>query len=346
MEAVAAQNGHLVKASRLAQAEYYASLYARMPIVDLGRIGPGYGRILAICGGGHIDASFKNLLGVGLLLLAHERGILRSGQTIVESTSGSLGQGLAVACRILDHPAVLVSDRNLPSITRRKIELLGARLVLVEAPHPDLGWQQARENKVRELLNEHVDWYWTDQNNTSLNPEVYTRWLVPELAAALDASCINVNAAVFGVGSGGHFVALARWLKSRNSLVRTYAADRIGSITFGADPGPSRIRGIGNQNIVPRIIADNIGLVDGIEYVEDREAFEFARRLAADGLFVGGSSGLILAAAVRVARKHPEVDVLTLFPDRGELYHDTLWSDEWMRGAHAGRPVQAFRPIG
>ncbi len=324
MEAVAAQNGHLVKASRLAQAEYYASLYARMPIVDLGRIGPGYGRILAICGGGHIDASFKNLLGVGLLLLAHERGILRSGQTIVESTSGSLGQGLA----------------------RRKIELLGARLVLVEAPHPDLGWQQARENKVRELLNEHVDWYWTDQNNTSLNPEVYTRWLVPELAAALDASCINVNAAVFGVGSGGHFVALARWLKSRNSLVRTYAADRIGSITFGADPGPSRIRGIGNQNIVPRIIADNIGLVDGIEYVEDREAFEFARRLAADGLFVGGSSGLILAAAVRVARKHPEVDVLTLFPDRGELYHDTLWSDEWMRGAHAGRPVQAFRPIG
>jgi cysteine synthase A len=135
---------------------------------------------------------------------------------------------------------------------------------------------------------------------------------------------------VFGVGSGGHFSALSGWLKSGNAKLRTYAADRHGSITFGAEPGPSLIRGVGNQNIVPGVIQAHRDLVDGVEYVNDRQAFRACLDLAEQhGLFVGGSSGVMYHAAANIARRLGEGAVLTLFPDRGELYHDTIWNEHW-----------------
>jgi|HubBroStandDraft_1064217.scaffolds.fasta_scaffold41013_2 cysteine synthase len=311
------------------------SCYARVPVVDLGAVEGTRCHILAICGGAHIDASFKNLLAAGMLLLLRREGALKPGQTVVESTSGSFGEGLAVAGQLLGHPIVLVSDPNLPRITRRKIELLGATLEFASAPHPTLGWQQSREDRVRAMIEDQPSWFWTDQNNSDVNPRVYSTWLVPEIDRQVDVA--DIAAGVFGVGSGGHFSALAAWLKQRNPRIRTYAADRIGSITFGGAPASSRIRGVGNQNIVPGVIERRKGLIDGVEFIDDDSAFAAVRELARHGVFVGGSSGLVFAAAVRIARRIGSGHVLTLFPDRGELYADTIWDDHWLRGSQGWR---------
>jgi cysteine synthase A len=168
-----------------------------------------------------------------------------------------------------------------------------------------------------------------DQNNNPLNPEVYRRWLVPRLESKIDPT--SVGTAVFGVGSGGHFTALVGWLKAVNPLIRAFAVDRIGSVTFGGEPGVSFIRGLGNQNTVPKVMSSQLHLVDEVIYVSDRDAMLGARELAAiHGLFLGGSSGAVYVAARRVAMRMRKGNLITMFPDRGELYIDTLYNDRWM----------------
>ncbi len=285
--------------------------------------------VQAIFGGAHIDSSFKNLLGMGLLQIAREKGMLKQGGRVIESSSGSMGEGLTVAGRIMGHPVTIVSDPNMPELTRQKISMAGGKIVVPNKPHPVLGWQQAREDKVREILAANPDMYWTDQNNNLAAVEVYRRWLVPKLSRYLNPNAFD--AAVFCVGSGGHFSAISFWLKQVNPSIKTYAADRPGSITFGGTPGGSNLRGVGNQNIIPAVIKANMHLVDSVVRIDDRTAFQTTRLLAKKhGLFVGGSSGAAYAAALELHHNKGFRRILTLFPDRGELYAQTIWSEQWM----------------
>lgn len=314
----------------LSDAIDYLNYFANVPVVSLGTAGGTDCEIRAIFGGAHMDGSFKNLLGLGMLVLAREYGILQPHQPVIESSSGSMGEGLAVAGKILGHPVTIITDPNLPAVTCKKIQMVGAETVMVEQPHPTLGWQQARENKVRELCQQNPSLYWTDQNNSPLNPQTYQRWLVPALSKWLDPR--QITAAVFSIGSGGHFSALSSWLKQENPQVKTYAADRPGSITFGGSGVPARIRGVGNQNIVPGVIANHMHLVDGLEYIEEGSAFRACWELAQQFCyFVGGSSGLVYVAATQVAQRFGQGMVLTLFPDRGDIYSETIWNEMWMK---------------
>jgi len=316
--------------ARLARALTYLDYYAHVPVVSLGCCSGTRCEILAILGGAHMDTSFKNLLGMGMLVLAREQRLLEPDQPVIESSSGSMGEGLAVGGLVLGHPVTIVADPNLPAVTRCKLRLLGAELVVPPEPHPELGWQEAREASVRRLLADKSDLYWTDQNNNLMNPAVYARWLVPAIRRWIEPR--DVTAAVFGVGSGGHFSSLAKWLKESNPRIRTYAADRPGSMTFGTGSGPSRLRGIGNQNMVPDVIKQNMHFVDDVIVVDEERAFGACRELAVEfGCFVGGSSGLVYSAAVRLARRLGRGTILTLFPDRGEIYADTLWKEaSWL----------------
>jgi cysteine synthase len=292
--------------------------FADLPVVDCGPIGGGRGRLRAVFGMTTTESSFKSVLGFGMLLLAYEAGLLRPGQPVIESTSGSFGVSLALAGKVLGNPVELVTDLNVPVVTRRKIELLGARLHLVDGPHPTGGTQQARDELRRARMATRPGMFWTDQNDSELNPAVYRRWLVPSVAPKLDLDWID--AAVFVVGTGGHFVALSEMLRAHG--IPCYVADRAGSITFGGRPAPSKLRGIGNQNTVPKVIGSNLDLVEEVDYFSDVDAAEGVRELARRGIYVGGSSGVAFMGANRLAEKTRARNILTFFPDRGELYGD------------------------
>ncbi|MFI9031247.1 pyridoxal-phosphate dependent enzyme [Streptomyces sp. NPDC053560] len=294
----------------------------RLTTIDCGVLA-GRLRLRAIHGSPTTETSFKSILGLGLLLLARERGLLAEGQPVIESTSGSLGLGLAAAGRLLGHPVHLVSDPGIPDVTRVKTELAGATLHLVEAPHPVLGFQQARDDLLQALRAEHPEFYWTNQNDSPLNPEVYARWVVPHLAGTLDFS--RITAGIFCVGSGGHFSALSRMLSDKG--IPSYVADRVGSITFGGEPGPTILRGTGNQNRIPAVIDAARRRVAGVHRVSDEEACRAVRELVTRGISVGGSSGVCFEGARRLAADlGPDTDgeILTFFADRGELYGMTL----------------------
>lgn len=306
-----------VERPRLVAQEMLAG-FADLPVVECGPIAGGRGRLRAIYGMTTTESSFKSVLGFGMLLLAYEQGLLRPGQPVIESTSGSFGVSLALAGKILGNPVELVTDRNVPVVTRRKIELLGARLHLVDRPHPVGGTQQARDEVRRARMAARPGMFWPDQNDSALNPAVYRRWLVPSIAPKLDLDWID--AAVFVVGTGGHFVALSELLRSHG--IPCYVADRAGSVTFGGRPAPSVLRGIGNQNTVPKVIGSHLHLVEDVSYFSDLDAAAGVRELARRGIYVGGSSGVAFMGASRLAEKTRARNILTFFPDRGELYGD------------------------
>ncbi len=311
---------------------------ANLPLARLGAIPEASSEVLAILGGGHSGASFKDLLGLGIMVLALETGELVPGQPVAESSSGSMGAGLSWGGRFLGHPVTIISDSSIPRVTKAKIELLGSELIEVRSPHPTGGWQQAREERLRQLRQERPRTYFVAQNDNPLNPAVHARWLVPMLQRRIHP--MDIAASVFVVGSGGHFSALSRWLKSKNPRCRTFAADHPGSVTFGTGSGgTSRIRGVGNSNSVPKVIEENRHLVDDVIVVGEEEALLACRSVAMrHGLFVGGSSGIAYAAACKVARRIKSGIVLTMFPDRGEIYtelfSETIWNKEWIL-AHA-----------
>lgn len=292
--------------------------FADLPVVDCGPIGGGRGRLRAIFGMTTTESSFKSILGFGMLLLAHEAGLLKPGQPVIESTSGSFGVSLALAGKVLGNPVELVTDPNVPAVSRRKIELLGARLHLVDGPHPTGGTQQARDDLRQARMAARPGMFWTNQNDSELNPAVYRRWLVPRVTPKLDLDWID--AAVFVVGTGGHFVAMSEMLRSHG--IPCYVADRVGSVTFGGRPKPSVLRGIGNQNTVPQVIGSHLHLVEDVDYFSDAEAAEGVRELARRGIYVGGSSGVAFMGANQLAERTGARNILTFFPDRGELYND------------------------
>lgn len=290
--------------------------FADLPVLDCGPIANGRGHLRAIFGMTTTESSFKSILGFGMLLLAHETGVLKPGQPVIESTSGSFGLALAMAGKILGNPVELVTDPNIPTVTRRKIELLDAKLHLINQPHPTGGTQQARDTLRQQHMHARPGLYWPNQNDNPHNPTTYRRWLIPAVAPKLDLDWID--AAIFVVGTGGHFVALAELLHTHN--IPCYVADRTGSITFGGEPAPSTLRGIGNQNTIPNIIGTHLHLVEDVTYFTDADAIHGVQQLARRGIYAGGSSGIAYMGANHLATHTKARNILTFFPDRGDLY--------------------------
>jgi cysteine synthase A len=141
---------------------------------------------------------------------------------------------------------------------------------------------------------------------------------VPSIAPKLDLGWID--AAIFVVGTGGHFVGLSEML--RRNGIPCYVADRVGSATFGGEPGPSALRGIGNMNCVPEVIGSNLHLVEDVYYSTDDEAAEGVQELAGRGIYAGGTSGIAFKGAIKLIEETGARNILTFFPDRGDLYGD------------------------
>ncbi|GAB3300292.1 PLP-dependent cysteine synthase family protein [Parasphingorhabdus pacifica] len=276
---------------------------------------------------------------VSMLLGARDRGELRPGHPVVESTSGTLGIGLAFAGQALGHPIVLVVDRELEPGMRALLKAHGARLEVVDRPHPTGGWQQARLDRVRELRRELPDSYWPDQYNNPDNPAGY-EVLGEELVRQVD----DVDVLVCSVGSGGHSAGAIRAVRRRWPRSRMIGVDTIGSTIFGQPSRPRIMRGLGSS-IHPRNVAYRE--FDEVHWVGPAEAAQACRRLAARAFITGGwSTGAVAVVAAWAARVEPEARVVTVFPDGPHRYLGTIFDDDYCRERGlleqpvAGRPME------
>ncbi len=253
------------------------------------------------------------------------RGDLAPGARIVESTSGTLGLGLALAGTVYGHPVTLVADPGMEPIIHRMLSAYGADVDLVTEPHPTGGWQQARRDRVAEILAVEPHSWFPDQYNNPDNVEAY-RGLALELHEQLG----DIDVLVCSVGTGGHSAGVGRVLREFNPGMQLIGVDTVGSTIFGQPASTRLMRGLGSSIYPGNIDYDAF---TEVHWVAPAEAVWACRALAATHYASGGwSVGAVALVAAWAARRHRAgTTIAAVFPDGPQRYFDTVYNDDYCR---------------
>jgi cysteine synthase len=274
---------------------------------------------------GHNPGGIKDRPGMHLVSRARERGDLADGAPIIESTSGTLGLGLALAGQVYGHPVTLVTDTGMEPLMRNLLAAYGAIVDVVEQPHPTGGWQQARRDRVAQLVAEHPGAFCPDQYHNPDNVDAY-QGLALELAAQLG----RIDVLVCSVGTGGHSAGVSRVLREFFPYLRLVGVDTIGSTIFGQPARTRVMRGLGSS-----IYPSNVDYTafDEVHWVAPNEAVWACRRLAADRYATGGwSVGAVALVSSWLADTMPDdTRIAAVFPDGPHRYAETVYSDDYCR---------------
>lgn len=302
-----------------------AGLVGDTPVLWIGEPFTAAGRGFWVKLEGHNPGGIKDRTALYMVRAARERGLLLPGARIVESTSGTLGLGLALAGATFGHPVTVVTDPGMEPLMTGLLTAYGAEVELVDTPHPTGGWQEARRRRVEELLAGRPDAWCPDQYNNPDNVAAYAP-LAHEIVAQLG----RVDSLVVSVGTGGHSAGIATVLRGFFPDLRVVGVDTTGSTIFGQPAAPRIMRGLGSS-IYPRNVAYD--LFDEVHWVAAPEAVWAARRLARDHYATGGWS---VGAVALVARwlAHglpPEERIVAVFPDGPQRYVGTVFDDPYCR---------------
>ena len=304
----------------------------RLSRVTRGVVTPVYAKAEFFNPGG----SVKDRIGVPIIERAEKSGELKPGGTIVEGTSGNTGVGLAMAAALKGYRCIFTMPDKMSQEKVRLLKAFGAEVIItptaVPPDHPDhyvvMAARIAKETPNAVLANQFYN---------PANPEAHYETTGPELWEQTEGRITHFVAAA---GTGGTISGVGKFLKEKNPNVKIIGGDPVGSIlaeywrSKGArkpEGVPYKIEGVG-QDKIPGTI--DMSVIDDYRTVTDRESFAMARRLTREeGLFVGGSSGLIAHVALQVAREvnDPKAFVVTFLCDTGERYLSKLYNDEWMR---------------
>lgn len=253
-------------------------------------------------------------------------GHLEPGGTILESTSGTLGLGLARVGRAHGCPVRLVGDPSIDATLRAKFALLGAEVDVVEADASG-SFQKARLRRLEELRLTLPGSFWVQQYDNPHNAEAYEA-----IADHIDDRLggLPIDHVVSPHGSGGSGAGIACRLRERRHPARLVAVDTPGSVLFGCADRPRLLRGLGNS-LVPRNVRHTE--VDEVQWVPAKLAFAAAISLyAQETLDLGPTSGAAVFVARELASRRPGETVLVICPDGGERYRDTVLSRTWLAG--------------
>ncbi len=304
----------------------------RLNAVTKGIRTPVYGKAEFFNPGG----SVKDRIAIPIIEKAEREGKLKPGGTIVEGTSGNTGAALAIAAALRGYKCIFTMPDKMSQEKVRLLKAFGAEVIItptaVPPDHPDSYVMMAKR-----IAKETPNAILADQFYNDANPQAHYDITGPELWEQTEG---RITHFVSAAGTGGTITGVGRYLKEKNPAIRIIAGDPVGSIladywrTDGKEIKegvPYKIEGIG-QDKIPGTL--DMSVIDEFESVSDKVAFAMARRLTREeGLFVGGSSGLIAHVALRVAKQvdDPNAFVVTVLCDTGERYLSKLYSDEWMR---------------
>ena len=305
------------------------------PLIRLRRVGAGiptpvYGKAEFMNPGG----SVKDRIGPAIIEAAEREGRLKPGGTVVEGTSGNTGIGLALAAIERGYRCIFTISDKMSQEKVRLLKAFGAEVIVTPAAvppdHPD-NYVETAKRIARETPNAIL----ADQFYNQANPAAHYATTGPEIWEQTEGRITHFIAAA---GTGGTITGVGRYLKEMNPAVRIIGGDPVGSILREVsetgrigESTPYKVEGIG-QDKVPGAL--DMDIVDEWRSVDDRTSFAMARRLTREeGLFVGGSSGLIVHTALEIAREtsDPDACVVCILCDTGERYLSKLYNDEWMQ---------------
>jgi cysteine synthase A len=276
--------------------------------------------------------SVKDRAARGIVLEAEQSGALQPGGTVVEGTAGNTGIGLAHVCKARGYRCVIAMPDNQSPEKFALIEALGAEVHRIKAvPYSDPNHYQKVAGRMAQELPGAI---WANQFDNTANRRAHVATTGPEI---WEQTAGRIDAFVSASGTGGTLAGVSEYLKARKPQVRTVLADPPGSSlyefirhgTLKATGTGSITEGIG----IGRVTANmKDAPVDSAVHIEDAETVEWVYRLLhTEGLFVSSTSGINVAAAVRVARElGPGHVIVTMLCDTGAKYLSRLFNPEWL----------------
>lgn len=288
------------------------------PLLTLTRISKGcQATILAKQESRNPMGSVKDRIAYAMIEAGIRDGKINNDTTIIEPTSGNTGLGLAFICAARGLRLILTMPENMSMERRVLLKHLGAELVLTPAVTGMSGTIEA----ARELAREKQNSFMPNQFSNPANPASHRATTAEEIWTACNG---KVDIFVAGVGTGGTITGVGEVLKSRNPEVKVVAVEPADSpVLSGGTAGPHKIQGIG-AGFIPDIL--NTAILDAILTVQNQDAINTARRLAAEeGILCGISSGAVVWAALQLGGKKENQGktIVTILPDTGERYLST-----------------------
>jgi cysteine synthase len=266
----------------------------------------------------------KLCVGMKMVEDAVRRGKVGDGGLVVESTSGTMGYGLALAGRAFGLRVHLVGDPAIDPLLSNLLDQLGAEIDIVTEKLDVGGYQVPRLRRVQWVLAQRPEALWVQQYDNPSNPLAYA---VP--AETIAAKVGRVDILVATTGSGGSVSGTARALRALGMSPRVIAVDTHNSVLFGHPDGPRQLRGLGNS-IHPKNL--DYSLIDEVHWVGAADAFAATRELFTDfGLDMGPTTGAAFHVARWAAKTNPGKSVVFIGPDRAERYLSTVYDPTWCR---------------
>jgi len=303
------------------------SIIGNTPLVELTRVFDSiHFRLFAKLESVNPGGSIKDRPAISIIKQALETGEIGPGTVVVESSSGNMGIGLAQACLYFGLRFICVVDKKTTSQNIRILKAYGAEIDMVSEPDPYTGeFLQARIDRVNYLLNSLEKGFWPNQYANLYNP-ISHHQTMEEIVTALGGELDYLFCATSTCGT---IRGCAEYIRQNNLPTKILAVDAVGSAIFGSRKTKRLIPGHGAA-VVPELFQPD--LADRCVHVTDLDCIVGCRRLVQrEAILAGGSSGAVLMAVDRVKHEIPAGAICAvIFPDRGERYLETIYSDEWV----------------
>lgn len=295
-------------------------LVGKTPLVELKRIEEKEGlqaKLIAKVESFNPAGSVKDRIAKAMIEDAEAKGLLKEGSVIIEPTSGNTGIGLAAAATVKGYRMILTMPETMSVERRNIVKAYGAEVVLTDGTKGMKGAIEKADELAKEIPNSFI----AGQFVNPANPATHKKTTGPEIWEDTDG---EVDIFVAGVGTGGTITGTGEYLKEKKPEVKIVAVEPSSSPVLSEGvSGPHKIQGIG-AGFVPETL--NTSIYDEIIKVENEDAFETGKYLAAEEAILAGiSSGAALYAAIQLAKREENKGktIVVLLPDNGDRYYST-----------------------
>lgn len=317
--------------------DYYSNileLIGNTPLVKINKLNPNP-RVLMLAKLEFLNpgGSIKDRIAVAMIEKAEKEGKLKRGGTIIEPTSGNTGVGLAMVAALRGYKSIFVMPDKMSQEKRNLLAAFGSRVVITPtavSPNDKRSYYKVSDKLTKEIPGA----YKPDQYSNPGNIKAHYKTTGPEIWRQTKGKVTHVT---IGMGTGGTITGVGRYLKEKNDKIKIIGVDPVGSVfleyfktgKLSKNITTYKVEGVG-EDFIPKTI--DFTYIDDVIAVCDKDCFLIARRLTQEeGILAGGSSGMVLFAARKIARRLKKGLIVVILPDTGRNYLSKFFSDDWMR---------------